>query len=352
MLQPICDYNDIVCLPSDKLIDTMVYHYNCTIAPYEGGYRIFYRSGKHPKMVHDRIATCLLTSDFNIVEGSNQLVDTYSNSNLIMRNMKDVFQIRQSDVNTFFSFHDLLVDGDHCEDPRVIEHAGAWFLTYTDGFRIGVSKLDLDTCEGVYSHYLTTPPSLVNQDGDGREKNWIPFSDGDSLCFLYSDTPRQILTYTDTGNSLQLATIETSILITECPFGTIRGGCPPVRYDDTHMIWFFHVGKNNTYSIGAYITCGFREVVYVIESPILEGYPQPRFQHKLEIKGNVVYPCGAVRTDSGWMITMGINDYKVGLLHVKKLLIETHLPADILSRIQNHGGTNSPSSLGDAVPSV
>jgi len=332
---PICDYNDITCLPSDKLINTMTYHYNCTIAPYKDGYRIFYRSGNPPKMVYDRISTCLLTADFKIVEGSNKLVYTYSDCKMVMRDMKDVFQISQTDVDVFFSKHAMLVDGEHCEDPRVVEHDGAWFLTYTDGFRIGVSKLDLDTCEHVYSHYLFPPPSLVNKGGDGREKNWIPFSEQGSLCFLYSDTPRQILRYTDSGTSLLLSNIEKTDLIVECPFGTIRGGCPPVRYDDTHMIWFFHTGKQGMYSIGAYITRGFREVIYVLDVPILNGVPQPSFETKLDIKSNVVYPCGAIATDSGWMISMGVNDYKIGLLHVKKTLIETYVPADILSTIQN-----------------
>ena len=339
---PICDYNDITCLPSDKLINTMTYHYNCTIARYKDGYRIFYRSGNPPKMVHDRIATCLLTADFKIVEGSNKLVYTYSDRKLVMRDMKDVFQISQTDVDVFFSKHAMLVDGEHCEDPRVVEHDGAWFLTYTDGFRIGVSKLDLDTCEHVYSHYIFPPPSLVNKGGDGREKNWIPFSEQGSLCFLYSDTPRQILRYTDNRTSLLLSNIEKTDLIVECPFGTIRGGCPPVRYDDTHMIWFFHTGNQSMYSIGAYITREFREIIYVLDVPILNGTPQPSFETKLDIKSNVVYPCGAIATDSGWMISMGVNDYKVGLLHVKKTLIETHLPADILSRIQNRGDTSNP----------
>jgi predicted GH43/DUF377 family glycosyl hydrolase len=335
-LTPICDYNDVTCLPSDKLINTMTYHYNCTIARYRDGYRIFYRSGNPPKMVHDRIATCLLTADFKIVEGSNKLVYTYSDRRLVMRDMKDVFQISQHNVDIFFSQHPLLVDGEHCEDPRVVEHASAWFLTYTDGFRVGVSKLDLHTCEHIYSHYLAPHPSFVNNGGDGREKNWIPFSESKSLCFLYSDTPRQILRYTDTGKSLQLVNNQKTDLVLECRFGAIRGGCPPVRYDATHMIWFFHTGRQGMYSIGAYITQGFRDVIHVLDVPILNGTPQPSFQTKLDIKSNVVYPCGAVATDSGWMISMGVNDYKVGLLHVKKALIETHLPADILSRIQNH----------------
>jgi hypothetical protein len=265
--------------------------------------------------------------------------------------MKEVFKISQTDVDRFFSVYDLLVDGEHCEDPRVIEHAGAWFLTYTDGFRVGVSKLDLDTCEHVYSHYLVPPSSLVNKGGDGREKNWMPFSDGD-LCFLYSDTPRQILRYTDTGTSLLLSNIEKTNLVVECPFGTIRGGCPPVRYDNEHMIWFFHTARQGMYSIGAYITLGFREIVYVLDNPILNGALQPPFQTKLEIKSSVVYPCGAVVTDSGWMISMGINDYKIGLLHVNKALIKTHLPDDILSKIQNRGCTNTPSTLVELGPSV
>jgi hypothetical protein len=312
-----------------------IYHYNSAIIQSGSGYRLFYRTGNEPKMIYDRIATCLLTEEFGVIQESHKFIDLYSDGIRVMGDMK-----------RFFEQEDIIEDGDHCEDPRVIEHNGDWFLTYTDGFRVGIAKLSRDSCDTLYTHYLTPPIRVNHTEHDGREKNWIPFSDGEHVCFLYSDNPRQILRYSDTGSMLVLTSVEPSTAITQHIGGVIRGGCPPVRYDHLHMIWFFHTAKNYKYTIGAYITRGFRDVVYVIEAPILEGVPQPRFNTSLVIKDNVVYPCGAVVYGSGWMISMGINDYKIGLLYIKKSLIEKHLPADILSKIQNHGYTNTPLSLG------
>ena len=328
---PLCDYNSIVCLDNEQLVSQRVYHYNACIVKYKQGYRLFYRTGIEPKMTYDQIATCLLSNDFDIDTSSHKIISTYSNGPQIMLDMKLRFHGKEP-----------IFDGFHCEDPRAIQHAGFWFLTYTDGFRMGVAKLDLDTCEMIYSHYLIPPSTFTHLDSDGREKNWIPFSEGPYVCFLYSDNPRQILRYEDKGNLLSLNSVEAPLKLTRCIFGIIRGGCSPVQYDDLHMIWFFHTAKESKYSIGAYITRGFREVVYSMDSPILVGAPQPRFQTSLVIKDNVVYPCGAVATEAGWIISMGINDYRIGLLSIQRSTLESAIPADILSKIRNQTGTNTP----------
>jgi len=312
---PIFNYHALEFLDGETLMPGTTYHYNAGIIPHGDGYRLFYRTGAEPKMIYDRIATCLLTSNRKVIPGTHKYIKTHSDGSLV----------------TTWALRDLTIenpvlDGYHCEDPRVVEHNGALFLSYTDGIRMAVAKLDINTCETIYTHYLDTPPTILHAESDGREKNWVPFSWGNHLCFLYSDVPRQIFRFSDTGQKLVITDTGLALTPTLYPGGTIRGGCPPVKYDNAHMIWFFHVSKDRMYSIGAYITRGFSPVIHVIQSPILKGHPQPKYQSGLITKDNVIYPCGAVATDSGWTVCMGVNDYKIGFLHVSRSVIEKHVP--------------------------
>ena len=325
---PIFNYHTLEFLDGETLMPGTIYHYNAGIIPCKDGYRLFYRTGAEPKMIYDRIATCLLKSNRKVIPDTHKYIKTHSDGSLItawvLRDMKIDNEVK---------------DGYHCEDPRVVEHKGALFLSYTDGMRIGIAKLNINTCETIYTHYLEAPPSVLHGESDGREKNWVPFSWGDHLCFLYSDIPRQIFRFTDTGLKLVIEDTGIPLSPTLYPGGFIRGGCPPVKYTDGHMIWFFHTTKGGIYSIGAYITRGFSPVVHVIQSPILKGHPQPKYQSGLITKDNVVYPCGAVCTDSGWMISMGVNDYKIGFLHVPRSVIENYVPAGIFSTNPSRTGT-------------
>lgn len=312
---PIFNYHTLEFLDGETLMPGTTYHYNAGIIPYNDGYRLFYRTGAEPKMIYDRIATCLLTSDRKVVADTHKYITTHSDGSLI----------------TTWALRDMTIekrvpDGYHCEDPRVIEHKGSIFVSYTDGIRIGIAKLHRKSCNTIYTHYLDAPATILHGESDGREKNWVPFSWEDDICFVYSDLPRQIFRFSDTGSKLVLKSSELPLRPTLYPGGTIRGGCPPVKYDDEHMIWFFHVSKDGIYSIGAYITRGFSPVVHVIQSPILKGHPQPKYQSGLITKDNVVYPCGAVATDSGWTISMGVNDYKIGFLDVPRSVIERYVP--------------------------
>ena len=275
--------------------------------------RLFYRRGVDPKMMRDTIATCLLTNKYEPVEGTHKIVYTYSNATLIASNDGHSFKL-----------HGVIHDGEHCEDPRAILHNGAWFVTYTDGYRVGVAKLDLDTCETLYTHYLMPSDVIKNIESDGREKNWIPFSDGgDHVMMLYSDTPRTILRFRDTGSKLEMHPIHSLGPHTLSNVGKIRGGAPPVQYDEEHMIWFFHSAKSLKYTMGAYVTKGYDLVVNVIDIPILEGVPWSG-EHPAGtiIKNNVVYPCGAITTPTGWDVSMGICDYKLAVLHIPRVLLD------------------------------
>jgi len=192
----------------------------------------------------------------------------------------------------------------HVEDPRVILHRGNYFVCYTDGYNIGIAKLDLD-CNTIYSHYLNKPDEVKFEGGDGREKNWLPISNGDMIDFWYGDNPRTFLTYRDKGTSLEFYSYLKTYQRVKSNFGNIRGGCAPIDYDDSGIkIWFFHTLFEGKYRIGAYLTKGL-DIIKITPQPILTG-------------DHIVFPCGAIQRDGDFYISMGIQDKTIGILKVSR----------------------------------
>lgn len=326
-----CDTKDIQYIQSDELIDSgiNIYYYNSCICKYKDGYRLFYRCGKNPKTCEDRIATCLLTEDLRVVSDTNKYVNVFSNwqasrdcgPDTLDRHIRYYY----SDSDSVKSF--LYKDGFHVEDPRVVEFMGHWFLFYTDGMTMGVAKLDFDSCDVIYSHFLQVPPkTIINKNSDGREKNWIPVVSGNQLYLLYSDTPRTFIHCRDEGISLNVLSYDKLNYAVLWTYGDIRGGCAPIEYDQNSLIWFFHSSKeiyssipvqnSKVYFIGAYLTTKHYpfSVTQITRYPILFGTPSPLRAHR-SYQTNVVFPCGAVKCDNYFLISMGINDYCIG--HVK-----------------------------------
>jgi len=313
----LCRYRDLQYLDSKDLIDSKLYYYNASIVDNEDTYRLFYRLGDEPKGCRDMIATCLLTKDLEVVDSSNMYIKVHSNwtesaTTLYLKRM----------VPYIFN------NDEHVEDPRAVKFNNSWFVFYTDGLRMGVAKLDLN-CKTIYTHYLSTPEVFRNTDSDGREKNWIPFVNNNSLYILYSDSPRSIIRCTDTAIGLQFIAFRTEF---ENPvkywnYGSIRGGAPPVKYDSNSLIWFFHshksyvthVGKKNVYMIGAYVSANTYPfpIIKYCKLPLLLGIPAEASTNRL-IQDCVVFPCGAVETETGWKISMGINDVEIAFLDVEE----------------------------------
>jgi len=325
------DPRDMSYLNLNHLIDpdTNLYYYNSCICKYNDGYRLFYRCGKNPKTCEDRIATCLLTTDLQVIPNTNKYVDVFSNWQAsrdagpptLARHIRYTYS--DQDVKSF-----VYKDGRHVEDPRVVEFQGHWFILYTDGLTIGVAKLELDTCAVVYSHFLMVPPSnIIAKESDDREKNWIPFVSNNELFILYSDTPRTYIHCVDKGTHLSVKKYDKLNYIVSWDYGHVRGGCPPLNYDENTLIWFFHSAKNTyssiptlsvkTYFIGAYLTSNQYpfDVKQISTFPVFFGTPSP-IRHNLFYQTNVVFPCGAVCNGTDFTISMGINDYCIGHLKV------------------------------------
>jgi len=233
--------------------------------------RIFFRAVN--QVEQDDIVTCIL-DNFNCVRNSIKTVSLVSKFN-----------------------------NKHVEDPRVIFHNDHWFVCYTDGYNVGIAKLDAD-CNTLYSHYLKKPDFIKFEGGDGREKNWLPISMGNKIHFWYGDNPRTFLIYEDTGKSLQYNSYIKTDQRVKSAFGGIRGGCPPIQYDKDTQIWFFHTLFEKHYRIGAYLTKGL-DVISITPQPILTG-------------NHIVFPCGAIQRDGFFYISMGVQDKYIGILKVSR----------------------------------
>jgi predicted GH43/DUF377 family glycosyl hydrolase len=337
----LCDYSTLEYIDVKTLIDPEInlYYFNSAICKYKKQYRFFYRCSKNPKSVSDRIATCLLTTDLKVVPNTNKYIDVFSDwhesykSGHMDKPREILYTYYGEDNKSYVTKSYVYKKNEHVEDPRVVQFNNSWFLTYTDGLAVGVAKLDLDTCEVIYSHFLKSPPKrFIPKTNDGREKNWIMCVDGDRLFALYSDTPRTFIEYDDTGTSLETIDVVSEGYNTTWPYGDIRGGCPPIEYDDETLIWFFHslkrmnttIGNDSgVYFIGAYLTTKSYpfQIVNIITHPVLMGVPS-FVSETLYLQDNVVYPCGAITLDSQtFLISMGINDYRIAHLRVKKNML-------------------------------
>jgi predicted GH43/DUF377 family glycosyl hydrolase len=328
------DVLDMMYMDPQTLIEPTIncYYYNSCVCVYNDKYRLFYRCGKNPKTCEDRIATCLLTKDFKVVPNTNKYVNVFSNwqasrdagPDSLDRHIRYYYH-ETKEVKSF-----IYKDGQHVEDPRVIEFQGHWYMLYTDGMTMAVAKLDYDTCDVIYSHFLPVPTSnLLSKQFDGREKNWIPVVSNNALYILYSDTPRTFIRCVDAGTHLQLNKYNKLNYVVMWHYGAIRGGCPPIEYDRDSLIWFFHSSKevyhnisiqnSKIYFIGAYITSKEYpfHIYQITKFPIFFGTPSP-LRQGMSYQTNVVFPCGAVCVGNDFVISMGINDYCIGHLKVKR----------------------------------
>ena len=310
-------YRDIQYLDNQSLLEPHInkYFYNACICDAENGYRLFYRAGKEPKGYEDRLATCLLDSKFNVVSGSNKYLEVHSN----WSESAITFVLKK-----FIPY--VFKNGTHVEDPRVVLFNNHWFVFYTDGINMLVAKITLDCTKTIYSHYIFPPPETKkHSETDGREKNWTPFVSNSNLYVLYSEKPRTIFKYVDTGGKLEVVALYGLNIGPYWDYGNIRGGAPPVEYDNDNLIWFFHcqtimpshLGDKRVYMIGAYLTSNKFPFKYkrIVHSPILVGIPS-EISETRSLQDCVVFPCGAVKTQTGWRVSMGVNDYEIGFIDI------------------------------------
>jgi predicted GH43/DUF377 family glycosyl hydrolase len=92
--------------------------------------------------------------------------------------------------------------------------------------------------------------------------------------------------------------------------------------------------------MGAYLTTNiypFRPVK-ITRIPLLAGIPGPINEY-LKYSNNVIFPCGAVKTNAGWKVSMGVHDANIGLLDVYEsdfIWDPLYFPIDMKLRVRHY----------------
>lgn len=199
------------------------------------------------------------------------------------------------------------------EDPRLFAVQKDVYISYTDGRRTALARLDAHF--GVDdAWYCETDFKLQSV-----EKNWIFFAYGTGIKVIYSLQPHAVMSL-DFENERPFCSRQ---FVTDWPFkwayGTPRGGAPPVLHDGYYWHFFHsHVVLENDvrrYYAGVYIFESkppFRPLA-ICNDPILIGTrenlpPGGTFQ--------VVFPAGVLRETGGWRVAFGRNDLDCCIAHV------------------------------------
>lgn len=207
----------------------------------------------------------------------------------------------------------LEIEGKSIEDAKWFEVGGLAFLSW-------VESLYPETLTSVvkYSPFghaskdsVPQQPSIVGNDGTTTQKNWVFFGFGSHICVLYQCYPTHQIFDLESK-----AVYETSA--PRWPYGTIKGGTPPVEYEGK-LLRFFHATLDNEltpnrrrYYIGAYLMEPEPPfaVVRVSRKPIIYGSEigavKPR--ECFHFKQNVCFPSGVVVRDNYWLLSLGVND--------------------------------------------
>jgi len=146
------------------------------------------------------------------------------------------------------------------EDPRAFYHNEKMYLCYNDlipiksnARSIRIAEIDQKTAKVQFSTNLDLQQQQI-------EKNWMPFSHGDKLHFVYNVGPHKILKLEDVKsmslNGIDLPQLPQILSKTwESRWGIIRGGTPAELVDGEYLA-FFHSrireSGTNWYSMGAY----------------------------------------------------------------------------------------------------
>jgi hypothetical protein len=153
------------------------------------------------------------------------------------------------------------------------------------------------------------------------EKNWTIFADaGSRLRAIYSVAPHRVLEFSfeGTGEIVFADLTRTEWTLRDYPpcHGGLRGGAPPVIFDDRH--WSFCHSVHDSphgyrYAPAVYsFSASFPfEPTHEPTKPIGLGNPfgEQRVHERLNAAvGEVIYPCGAAHDGTRWIVSHGIND--------------------------------------------
>jgi predicted GH43/DUF377 family glycosyl hydrolase len=217
----------------------------------------------------------------------------------------------------------------HHEDPRLFIFRGRLHVAFTETQFHGNRPY---TCVMKYARLRRTRgrlaiervfwPRYGRNDGSHQEKNWQFFEAAPGrLHVIYEAAPHTVFEIGPDGETVVDVTIDKASRV-RWPWGTIRGGTPPIRLPDGSWLTIFHSSSPHPfpphwrrYYAGAYTF--LPEPPYTITSisqkPILTGSEEDGHAYDPRNvdswKPFVVFPSGAIVKGGSIFVSYGVNDH-------------------------------------------
>lgn len=220
----------------------------------------------------------------------------------------------------------------------------------TESLHLPKHPIDRDLPEGVQRNWAENwvPFAIAPPDGEAQDGHW-------RVGLIHAHDPWDVMTLrVDPGQPRRFEALYSAPGI-QWEYGTIRGGTPPVPYDDAHLITFFHAtqvtGSRTVYSVGA---CVFRArppyapVRMTVEPLLIAPYRSGVHRFGWRFAGSVVYPLGAERTGAGYLLLCGRDDGEIAPFLVRheelaaRLAAPGHGPAGTVHDYRGGKGVRLP----------
>lgn len=269
------------------------YHYNSSIIDVNGATHLAYRRQDLER--NSDIGLVQLTDDYVPIKVTNRLIKLPTHH----------------------------PEDEQYEDPRFFWYNGSPWINYiswkkySHGAAINICKLKED---------LSVEQEVVTKWGGNWslnifQKNWVFFENEGKLNFIYHSRPHEVVELAPNGTSNLIAREEGVVW----DYGLVRGGTSPILYEDRYYS-FFHSRIMTPYGrfryyMGAYAfksTPPFNPVS-VTKQPLLAASEEDLNIGTLPL---VVFPCGAIKKQNEWVISLGVNDVSTAIVQVshEKLL--------------------------------
>ena len=220
------------------------------------------------------------------------------------------------------------LEGPANDDPRLFEHSGSLYVSWVNAKSMTSTTIRYakliesknwqveNVCQVAYGR----------NDGTSTEKNWVPFSYGKKIHFIYR-----------CGIDHTVIEVDNSVVINEYKstgakwmYGEIRGGTVPIRSRDS-WFRFYHSRLNNEgyqypqrYYVGAMEISSSPpfNVIRNTKTPIVAGsqYDSISNEERGKVRfwnPNTVFPLGSLRVDGGWLLSAGINHGICSIISIK-----------------------------------
>lgn len=240
---------------------------------------------------------------------------------------------------------------EHHEDARLFMFDGKPHISYTEmrGYK---AKVDYQ-CVIRYAQLRLRgerwdvmkvyQPEFGENDGRAKEKNWTFFEMPDGLHAVYSIHPKHVVIKLDGHRVVRTYEADGPMW----HFGTPRGGASPLLQSDGSFLSIFHSSlpsepePNWRRYYGSAYTFEAKPPftpLRISTRPIMAGSEadghakDPRNEDGW--KPFVVFPCGLVEDNAGWLVSLGVNDWTcaIGKLKPKDLYLGAANGSDILPR--------------------